>query len=93
MCPWRSSCLTTRWRAAVRAQTQIVATAHQVAQALLRGRRRMHERQRPGAVQHQQLLGVAAIGLDARRRRATGTSAGATMSHATPIALNSRHRS
>ena len=75
-------------RRAARAH-QIVATAHEVTQALLRRRRRIHELQCPGAVQHQQPLGVAAIGLYARARCARN-HAGATMSHATPIAVNSR---
>jgi hypothetical protein len=45
--------------------TQVVGAADQVAQALLRGRRRRDEAQLAGAVEPDQLLRVAAVGLDA----------------------------
>src|SRR5215216_7555560 len=44
---------------------QIVACPDQIAQPLLLGRGRLHERQLAGPVQTYQLLGVATVGLDA----------------------------
>ena len=44
---------------------QVVAAAHQITQALLLRRGRLHERQLAGAIQAHELLGVAPVGLDA----------------------------
>jgi hypothetical protein len=47
---------------------QIVAAAHEVSEALLLWRRWLDERECPGAVEREQLLGVAMVGLDAVTR-------------------------
>jgi hypothetical protein len=55
-------------RGAARAH-EVLTAAHKVAQPFLGDRGRRHELQRAGAMQHQQPLGVAAVGLHPRARR------------------------
>lgn len=47
---------------------EVVAAAHEIPEALLLGRRGRDVGERAGAVEHEQLLGVAAVGLDAVAR-------------------------